>query len=220
MQTRIVSFSFIARLGAIACLPIFAMGLPGSLHAQQSSSAPATPLEIRGHHIGEPIKLFFRLEREARDEVEVCNENPGRPACSHLLDAVEFGKRAELSTSVAADLDHPEGDRETTDWVLDGGKLVKISMLVNEARGELKSLGRPSSEKSIPSQNSSGAKWENHLTEWRTPSLFVSLYQDNNPSLHDHRLSLTIESPSEHARDNPDADPPKPPAPPSAPASN
>ena len=155
------------------------------------------------------MKVFLRLEREARDEVEVCHENPGRSACVHLLDAVENGKRAEVSTTVPADFDHPEGDRDTTDFVLDGGKLVKISMLANAAPDALKVLGQPTNEKSTPAQNSSGAKWENHLTEWITPTLYVSLYLDNNPSLHDHRLSLTIESPAEHARENPDAEPAK-----------
>jgi hypothetical protein len=206
VQTRIVSLSLIS---IIASIGAFAATCPSESLAQQSAPT-AAPLEIRGHFIGEPIKRFFRLDFEARGEVEVCHQNPNRPACGRLLDAIEYGKRAEVSTTIAADLDHPEGERDTTNFVLDGGKLVKMSMLVNEAPEELKSLGRPSSEKSIPAQNSSGAKWENHLTVWDTPTLYVSLYQDNNPGLQDHRLALTIEAPTEHTRDNPEAESPKP----------
>jgi hypothetical protein len=47
-------------------------------------------------------------------------------------------------------------------------------------------------------------KWESHLTIWHTPTLYVSLYLDNNPSLQDHRLSLTIEAPTEHTRETPE----------------
>jgi hypothetical protein len=202
-----------ARVAAIAAL---AAAFPGSLSAQTapaqsfpSQTAPAvqsvpaaSSFEFHMHFIGEPIKRFFRLELEARGEVEVCHENPNRPACGRLLDAVEDNKRAEISTSAPVDTDHPEGDRETTDWVLDGGKLVKISMLVNDAPEALKTLGRPTSEKSIPSENAAGAKWENHVTIWQSPDLYVALYQDNNPRLTDHRLSLTIETPTEHAREN------------------
>ena len=206
MHTRVVSLSLIS---IIASIGAFAATRPFESLAQQSAPTVA-PLEIRGHFIGEPVKRFFRLDFEARGEMEVCHQNPNRPACGRLLDAIEYGKRAEVSTTVAADLDHPEGDRDTTNFVLDGGKLVKISMLVNQAPEELKSLGRPTSEKSIPSQNSSGAKWENHLTIWDTPTLYVELYQDNNPSLTDHRFLVTIETPAEHTRDNPEAESPKP----------
>ena len=176
-------------------------------HAQQSTPAP---LEIRGHYIGEPVKRFFRLDLEARAEMNVCNQNPNRPACGRLLDAIEYGKRADISTTAPANPDNPEGDRETTNFILDGGKLVKISMLANTPPEELKSLGRPPSEKSIPAHDTSGAKWENHLTIWDTPTLYVSLYLDNNPAIQDHRLTLTIEAPTEHTRDNPDAEPEKP----------
>jgi hypothetical protein len=209
MQTRILSLSLISFIASISA---FAATRPPESLAQQSAPT-AAPLEIRGHFIGEPVKRFFRLDFEARGEMEVCHQNPNRPACGRLLDAIEYGKRAEVSTTVAADLDHPEGDRDTTNFVLDGGKLVKISMLVNDAPEELKSLGRPSTEKSIPAQNSSGAKWENHLTIWQSPDLYVELYQDNNPSLTDHRFLLTIETPAEHTRDNPEAESPKPSSP-------
>ena len=223
MRTRTVSISSIARISSIACLAAIVAALPITLPAQTASAqvapaqtVPATPqtvpaassFEFHLHFIGEPIKRFFRLEREARGEVEVCHENPNRPACGRLLDAVEDNKRAEISTSAPLDTDHPEGDRETTDWVLDGGKLVKISMLVNDAPEALKTLGRPTSEKSIPSQNATGAKWENHVTIWQSPDLYVALYLDNNPRLTDHRLSLTIETPAEHTRESPDADSP------------
>ena len=190
-------------LSFIACTTAFTATHPTHSRAQQSAPAP-TPLEIRGHFIGEPVKRFFRLDYEARGEMEVCRQNPNRPACGRVLDAIEYGKRADISTTVPADPDNPEGDRETTNFVLDGGKLVKISMLANAAPQELKSLGRPTSEKSIPAHDTSGAKWENHLTIWDTPSLYVSLYLDNNPSIQDHRFSLTIEDPTEHARENPE----------------
>jgi hypothetical protein len=205
MSKRFVVLEFAACVGA------FAAALPGSFAAQQIP--PTASLEIDGHHIGEPVKVFLRLEREARDEVEVCRENPGRSACAHLLAAVDRAQRAEVSTSAPADFDHPEGDRDTTDFVLDGGKLVKITKLVNEAPEELKALGRPSSEKSVPAQNSAGAKWENRVTIWETTSLYVSLSQDNNPSLHDHRFLVVFETPAEHLRENPDAEPAKTPTP-------
>jgi hypothetical protein len=200
VQTRILSLwliSLVAYTGAFAaprtCRPL----------AQQQPAA--TPFQIHGHSISEPVRRFLRLEIEARDEVEVCHQNPNRPACGRLLDAIEYNKRTEVSTTAPADLDHPEGARDTTNFVLDGGKLVKISMLVDEPPEELKSLGHPTSEKSIPTQSPSGAKWENHLTIWQSPDLYVELYQDNNPTLTDHRLSLIIEAPAEHTRDNPDA---------------
>ena len=192
-------------LSFIACAAAFATTHSSESPAQQSPAPTAAPLEIRGHFIGEPVKRFFRLDFEARGEMEVCRQNPNRPACGRLLDAIEYGKRADISTTVPADPDNPEGARETTNFVLDGGKLVKISMLANAAPEELKSLGRPTSEKSIPAHDTSGVKWENHLTIWDTPTLYVSLYLDNNPSLQDHRLSLTIEAPTEHTRENPEA---------------
>jgi hypothetical protein len=191
-------------LSLIACTTAFATTPSSHSRAQQSPPA-ATPLEIRGHYIGEPVKHFFRLDFEARGEMEVCRQNPNRPACGRLLDAIEYGKRADISTTVPADPNNPEGDRETTNFILDGGKLVKISMLANAPPEELKSLGRPTSEKSIPAHDTSGAKWENHLTIWDIPTLYVSLYLDNNPSLQDHRFTLTIEAPTEHTRENPEA---------------
>jgi hypothetical protein len=197
-------------LSLLACTAAFAATHPSHSRAQQSAPA-AAPLEIRGHYIGEPVKRFFRLDLEARGEMEVCRQNPNRPACGRLLDAIEYGKRADISTTVPADPNNPEGDRETTNFILDGGKLVKISMLANAPPEELKSLGRPTSEKSIPAHDDSGAKWENHLTIWDTPTLYVSLYLDNNPAIQDHRLTLTIEAPTEHARENPEAaESPKP----------
>jgi hypothetical protein len=203
-------------LSFIACTAAFATTHSSESPAQQSPTPAAAPFEIRGHYIGEPVKRFFRLDFEARGEMEVCRQNPNRPACGRLLDAIEYGKRADISTTVPADPDQPEGDRETTNFVLDGGKLVKISMLANAAPEELKSLGRPTSEKSIPAHDTSGAKWENHLTIWDTPTLYVSLYLDNNPSLQDHRFSLTIEAPTEHAREYPEASAAPPPAAPPA----
>jgi hypothetical protein len=195
VQTRIISLSLIS---FAACIGAFFTPHQSTSLAQQPAS-PA-PFQIRGHTIGEPVRRFLRLEIEARDEVEVCRQNPNRPACGRLLDAIEYNKRAEISTTAPADLDHPEGDRETTNFVLDEGKLVKISMLVNEVPEELKSLGRPSSEKSIPSHDTSGAEWENQLTVWDTPNLYVFLNLDNNPSLTDHHLSLTIEAPNLRSR--------------------
>ena len=117
-------------LSVIACTTAFTTTPTSHSRAQQSTPAPA-PLEIRGHYIGEPVKRFFRLDFEARGEMEVCRQNPNRPACGRLLDAIEYGKRADISTTVPANPDNPEGDRETTNFILDGGKLVKISMLAN-----------------------------------------------------------------------------------------
>lgn len=126
-------------LSLIACTTEFTATHLSHSRAQQSAPA-AIPLEIRDHFIGEPVKRFFRLDLEARAEMNVCNQNPNRPACGRLLDAIEYGKRADISTTVPTDPDNPEGDRETTNFILDGGKLVKISMLANIAPQELKSL--------------------------------------------------------------------------------
>jgi hypothetical protein len=57
----------------------------------------------------------------------------------------------------------------------------------------------------LSSQNGAGAKWINWLHIWDTPGIYISLYQDNNPSLQDHRLLLIVESHAEHLLDNLDS---------------
>jgi hypothetical protein len=96
----------------------------------QTPSADVTPLGAAGHRIGESVKLFLRLEPDARSELEVCDQHPNEIQCVHLLDAVEKGQRAEISTAVPADLDHPDSN-DTYNFVIDGGKLVKITLSLN-----------------------------------------------------------------------------------------
>ncbi|MGB8543607.1 MAG: hypothetical protein WCD49_18410 [Candidatus Acidiferrales bacterium] len=165
----------------------------------QTQSADVKPIGAAGHHIGESVKVFLRLEPDARSEIEVCYQHPNEIQCVHLLGAVEKGQRAEISTAVPADLDHPDSS-DTYNFVLDGGKLVKITMSVSDVAEVMKTYGKPASDIVTPHQNDSGAKWENRECMWDTPAGFVTLDADNNPRLQDHRPLLVLESREEHAR--------------------
>ena len=193
----------------------------------QTPSADVTPLGAAGHRIGESVKLFLRLEPDARSELEVCDQHPNEIQCVHLLDAVEKGQRAEISTAVPADLDHPDSN-DTYNFVIDGGRLVKITLSVNDVAEVMKTYGKPTTDTVTPHEGASGVKWENRQCVWETPAGFITLDADNNPRLQDHRPLLVVESREEHARANPTAssrpapvpsvNPPSPPAVSSAPA--
>jgi hypothetical protein len=176
---------------------LFLISLPGIVRAQ---AVDTKPVEIRRHYIGESAGRLLRLEPDAREEVEVCRQHSGS-TCDHLLAGVDGGERTEISTLVPLDLDHPDAAKETMDFVLDGKKLVKITMVVNAAAEAIQIFGHQSSETLTASGNSSGAKWENHLSVWDRPDVYVSLFEDNNPSLKDRRPVLIVESREEHARE-------------------
>ena len=177
----------------------------------QAPSADVIPVGAVGHHIGESVKLFLRLEPDARSELEVCDQHPTEIQCVHLLEAVEKGHRAEISTAVPADLDRPDSS-DTYNFVIDGGKLVKIALSVNDVAEVMKTYGKPTNDTVTPHEGVSGAKWENRQCVWDTPAGFITLDTDNNPRLQDHRPLLVLESREEHARahPHPSPSPPKP----------
>jgi hypothetical protein len=170
----------------------------------QTPSADVIPVGAAGHHIGESVKLFLRLEPDARSELEVCDQHPNEIQCVHLLDAVEKGKRAEISTAVPADLDHADSS-DTYNFVIDGGKLVKITLSVNDVAEVMTTYGKPTTDTVTQHEGASGAKWENRRCVWDTPAGFITLDADNNPRLQDPRPLLVLESREEHARANPTA---------------
>ena len=176
---------------------LFLISIPAVVCAQAQD---VKPVEIRRHYIGESAGRFLRLEADARDEVDVCRHHNGS-LCDRLLAAVDDGERTEISTLAMLDWAHPDAPKETMDFVLDGKKLVKITMVVNAASEAMQLFGHPSSEIVTPSENRSGAKWENHLSLWERPDIYVSLFEDNNPSLQDRRPVLIVESRAEHARE-------------------
>lgn len=171
----------------------------------RSQSTGVKPVEIRGHYIGESTVRFLHLESDAREEVEVCRQHPTASFCERLLAAIERGERAEISASVRPDLDHPDAASDTINFVLDGKKLVKLTMLVTDISDVGKILGPPSSESVTPSHNSSGENWVNRLTVWDAADVYATLYQDNNPLLQDRRPVFVIESREEHAREDADS---------------
>jgi hypothetical protein len=166
----------------------------------QAPGVNVKPVGFAGHVIGEPIKIFLRLEPDARSEVEVCEQHPTQSACARLFGALDRGQRAEISTAVQPDLDSPDASSDAYNFVLDGGKLVKITAAVNNMSEVMKSFGQPTAEKSVPCHNSAGDKWENRSLEWDTPVAHITIYIDNNPQLQDHRPLLVIESHEEHTR--------------------
>jgi hypothetical protein len=171
------------------------VALPGLLHAQATSVQPA---EIYGHFLGESIAEFLSKEPDAQEEVNVCRAHRERSTCSQLLAALDLGKRAELSTS------------NSRDFILDGGRLVKLTVLVDESYEAVtaditKNFGPRSSETALPNKNAIEAKWENHLSVWETPNIHVTLFEDNNPKLQDHHLVLVFEIPAGHTREHSEA---------------
>lgn len=171
---------------------------PLAINAQ---SVTVSPVQIRGHFIGEPIERFIHLEADVREELEVCDQHPRASFCQKLVGAMERGDRAEVSASITPDLDHPDASKDTINFVLEGKKLVKMTMLVNDM-SELASLGHPSRESDVPAHSVSGAKWTNHLTVWDMPDSYATVYQDNNPALEDRRPVFVMESREEQARES------------------
>lgn len=169
--------------------------------AIKAQTGVSSPVQIRGHFIGEPIERFIHLEADVREEQEVCDQHPRASFCQQLVGAMERGDRAEISTSITPDLDHPDASKDTINFVLQEKKLVKMTMLVNDM-SDLAALGRPSRESDVPAHSVSGAQWTNHLTVWDTQDCYASVYQDNNPGLEDHRPVFVMESREEHARES------------------
>jgi hypothetical protein len=157
-------------------------------------AANAKATEIRGHSIGETAGTFLSLEPEAQQQADACRNYPDETTCARLLAALDGRKRAEISTSGAVA------------FILDQGKLVRLTVPVDgvadAAMVELtKKFGPQPRKVTIQGQNIQGAKWENYLFAWDTPDAFVTLYQDNDPSLQDRRLLLVVESRSQGRED-------------------
>lgn len=170
------------------------VGMPMALRAQ----APAMDANFQGHLIGETIADFLRIEPEAQQEANVCRQRSERHRCIELIAALDRGQRAEVSTATAAN------------YVLDAGKLVKLTMLVSESFEATsdalsKKFGALPKRTTLPSHNASGTKWDNQLYTWDTPIIYATLYLDNNPVLQDHRPLLIVESHAEHLIDNVDS---------------
>jgi hypothetical protein len=165
--------------------------LPLTLNAQTTD---VRPIEIKGHFIGESIGELLSKEPEVRQKVNVCEQHPGKPNCDRLLAAVKRGQRVEVSTS------------SWTNFVLDGGKLVKLTTLVNESPDAVENdlsrkFGPRSTDIAFPMQNAMGASWEDHLSVWDTSAVYASLHEDNNPASQNHHFVLVVESRAEHTRD-------------------
>jgi hypothetical protein len=170
-------------------------GLSGLLWAQASG---VSPLDFKGHLIGEAVADFLRMEPEARQEVNVCRQRPSRKSCDRLIAALNEGGRAELSTT------------DSVNFVLDGGKLVKLTTLVDKpmdaAVSDLTQKFGPQTRVTLlPSGDGAGARWNNRLDVWDAPGAYITLYQDNNPSMRDHRLLLMAESHAEHLLEDMDS---------------
>jgi len=170
-------------------------GLPAGLRAQAGNAAS---VEFKGHLIGEGVEDFLRIEPEVRQEVDVCRQQRSRQSCARLLEALNAGGRAEVSTT------------GSINFVLDGGKLAKLTMLVDEsidtAASDLTQKFGPQTQVTLlPARNSAGAQWDNRLCVWDTPVAYITVYQDNNPSMQDQRLVLTVETHAEHLLENLDS---------------
>ena len=164
-------------------------------HAAPAEIKPteAKRTQVKGHVMGESVAAFLRLEPETERAAGICRQNPDGPGCARLLAALDHGQRAEISNS------------SLMEFTFDGGKLVKLTMVVDGVQDAAvanltKQLGPHTRESKIHSQNTSGAKWENHLFTWAAPDAYVTLYQDNDPSLKDRRPVLMVESRSDHGR--------------------
>lgn len=168
--------------------------IAGSVHAQTVTVKLA---EINGHFIGESLAELLSKEPEVQQQFTVCEQHPSKPACDGLLAAGKHGKRAEVSTS------------NWMSFVVDGGKLVKLTTLVmggaDAVKADLtKKFGPRTSETTFPMQNAMGATWEDHLSVWDTAAVYVGLHEDNNPASQNHHFVLVVESRVEHARDHVD----------------
>lgn len=167
---------------------LFFVALAATVRAQ---NPPLSDADFKGHLIGESVSDFLRIEPEAQQEADVCRQRSERRRCSDLIAALDRGQRAEVSTASSAN------------FVLDAGRLVKFTILVDGSvqsvsDGLTKKFGPLSKLSTLPLHDSSGAKWSNQLYTWDSSAVYVTLYQDNNPSLQDHRLLLIVESHAEH----------------------
>jgi hypothetical protein len=160
------------------------------------------PIEIEGHFIGESIAALLSREPKVQQEVKACEQDPLKATCDGLLAAVERGERAEVSNS------------SWTNFVLDGGQLVKLMTLVNERSDAVsdvtKQLGPRSSEATFRMQNTLGISWEDHLSVWDTPAICATLHEDNNPASQNHHYVLVVESRAEYDREHADEAKPSP----------
>ncbi len=175
-------------------LVLFA-AVPAGLRAQGGSVAS---VDFKGHLTGEGISDFLRIEPEAQQEFDVCHQRPERRSCDPVNAALHANGRVEISTT------------GSVNFVLDGGKLVKITMLVDRPMDDAtfdltQKIGVQAKATLLPSQNNTGDKWNNQLHTWDTPTAYVTLYQDNNPGMQDHRLLLMAESRAEHLLENLDS---------------
>ena len=168
--------------------------LPGVLCAQ---TGDMIPIEIKGHFIGESTAELLNREPKVQQEVNLCEKNPLKPTCDHLLAAVEHGERAEVTNST------------WTNFVLDSGRLVKLMTLLSEdsdAVSDLtKKFGPRSSEAALWMQNALGTRWEDHLFVWDTPAVCATLHEDNNPASQNHHYVLVVESRAEYDREHADS---------------
>jgi hypothetical protein len=167
------------------------LGLPLVLPAQSANFSDA---DFKGHLIGESVADFLRIEPEAPQEADVCRQRAERRRCVELIAALDHGQRAEVSTT-------------SVNYVLDAGKLVKLTMLVDDSFQNVsdsltKKFGALSKKSALPTHDSSGTKWENQLYTWDTPTIYMTLYQDNNPMMQDRRPLLVVESHAEHLLDD------------------
>lgn len=155
--------------------------IAASTHARAASRQPT---EIEGHFIGETMSAFLHAEPEARQQVNLCRQHPDRAKCPRLLTALARGQRTQISTS------------GSKDFILDGRKLVSLTMFVGGAAAIdlTKKFGSPSRQTIIVGQDTYGARWENHLYGWETHDADITLYQDNDPMLQDRRSMLIVES--------------------------
>jgi hypothetical protein len=158
-----------------------------------------SPTGVSGHHIGESVSAFLAIEPKAHQVLDSCRRNPSGSQCDRLLAALERGQRAEISTS------------DSSDFVFDQGRLIKLATLVDGSTGMLamnltKTLGPRTSEMDIQKQDASGAKWNDNLSVWNESDAYILLFEDNNPSLKArHAPVLVVESPAEHARNASDS---------------
>jgi hypothetical protein len=155
--------------------------------SSNARAANVKPTEIRGHSIGETIATFLSVEPEVQQEADVCRQHLDQTDCARLLAALDGGQRTEISTS------------GPTTFILDGGKLVRLTMLVDGVADAVtadltQKFGSQSRKTTILGQNIYGAKWENYLFAWDTPDAYVTLYEDNDPLLRDRRPLLMVES--------------------------
>lgn len=185
MQGRLICFAFIF--------------LPWVLCAQ---TIDVRAIRIKGHFIGESVAELLSREPKVQQQVNLCKQDPIKPTCDRLLAAVGHGQRAEIANS------------SWTNFVLDGGQLVKLMTLVDEhsdaVRHLTKKFGRRSSQTAFPMRNALGATWEDRLSVWDTPTVHATLREDNNPASQNHHYVLTVESRRECERERADEANPNP----------